>query len=239
MWRHPSELAAEQRAIVRAEPPTMSTRVFALTTGSLGLLAIGMLLMTVTPKRQESPSAISAITTPRTVAESTASPVASFVSNLESRSIGFADRSMTVAAGATLPLATPIGDGRFAVLTRVGLAGNRGPVIDVLLPSGEIDDAVVVSEPDQSIVVVALAHATSGYEVARDAPRSDELVTLLASPPVTVVFADIGSIPVTEGTAVLNSDGSLVGLCTHAGDGTPMTLLIVSDEFAASTTAGR
>lgn len=217
----------------------MSTRVFALTTGSLGLLAIGMLVMTVTPKRQESPSAISAVTTPRPIAVSTLTPVASFVSNVTPRSIGFADRSMTASAGAALPLATPIGDGRFAVVTRAGLAGNRGPLVDVRLLSGELDAAVIVSEFDQSIVVVALAHATSGYEVAGDAPRSDELVTVLASPPVRVAFADIGSIPVAEGTAVLNSDGRLVGLCSDAGEGTPMVLLAVTDDFAASTTAGR
>ncbi len=217
----------------------MSTRLFALTTGSLGLLAIGMLVMTVTPKRQESPSAISAVTTPRPAAVSIPTPVASFVSSVTPRSIGFADRSMTVSSGAKLPLATPIGDGRFAVLTRAGLAGNRGPLIDVRFLSGELDAAVIVSESDQSIVVVALAHATSGYEVARDAPGSDELVTVLDSPPVTVAFVDIGSISVVEGTAVLNSDGRLVGLCSQAGGGAPMALLAVTDDFAASTTADR
>jgi len=50
-WRHPSELAADETALVRSDPGGRSVRVAALTAGTFGLLAVGVLALWVTPSR--------------------------------------------------------------------------------------------------------------------------------------------------------------------------------------------
>lgn len=57
-WRHPSELAADESAFVRADPGGRSTRVAAITAGTLGLLAVGVLALWVTPSRGAAPMAV-------------------------------------------------------------------------------------------------------------------------------------------------------------------------------------
>ncbi len=234
-WRHPSELAADERAFVRAEPVAASTRSLALATGSIGLLAIGVLVITVTPRRQESPLTIIATTTPLAVAAvtSVASTVTTtFAPTTISRPIGFAERELP-------PLATPIGDGQFALVTETGLADQRGPVIDVRFVSGELGTGAIVSGPDQPVVVVSLANEVVGHKVAHRLPQPNEMVTVMASPPFAIRFADIGTLDVAEGTAVIDSDGSLVGLFSHERDGGAMILVPVSDELVDATNDGR
>jgi hypothetical protein len=61
-WRHPSELAAAEQAEARAEPVPPALRWLAITTGSIGLVAIAALVLTVSPSRSSSPVAMSATT---------------------------------------------------------------------------------------------------------------------------------------------------------------------------------
>ena len=149
-----------------------------------------------------------------------------------SRPIGFAERDLP-------PLATPIGDGQFALVTETGLAGQRGPVIDVRFVSGELGTGAIVSGADQPVVVVSLANEVVGHEVAHRLPQPNEMVTVMASPPFAIRFADVGTLDVAEGTAVIDSDGSLVGLFSHERDGGAMILVPVSDELVDATNDGR
>lgn len=54
-WRHPSEIAAEERRVVQTESGSGSVRAIALAGGTLGLLAIGLTVLTLTPDRLDAP----------------------------------------------------------------------------------------------------------------------------------------------------------------------------------------
>jgi hypothetical protein len=45
------------------------------------------------------------------------------------------------------------------------------------------------------------------------------MVTILADPPITILFGDIATVGADEGTPVLDADGDLIGLCTRSEDG--------------------
>jgi hypothetical protein len=219
-WRHPSELAAEEHALARAATTTATTRMFAITTGTLGLLAVGLLMVAVTPDRSGSPVAISATTTP----VGTVDTLAVIATPPDRTPLGL--RATTEA------VATPIGEGRYAVVTATDLAATAGTArlgdaVEVEVPSGRIHDARVVGRSGDT-VLVELERAEPGLEVAENHPEGHEIVTVLAEPPVTIVFADLPQLDVAEGTAVLDDDGELVGLCSQDG-GDETRLLVVGD----------
>lgn len=210
-WRHPSELAAEEHAVARAEPTGGSTRAFAFASGGLGLLAVGSLIVAVTPERSAAPVAVSATTTP-------------------------VDRSPSIAvspspASGTGPIAlrgrreataTPIGEGRLAVVTAADLAATGelsdvGAAIEVEVPSGRMVDARVVAH-DGDAVLVQLERPEPGLALADEPPAGDEIVLVMAEPPVTIVLDDLAGLEVDEGTAVLDRTGDLVGLCSQDRD---------------------
>lgn len=222
-WRHPSELAAEERAIFLAQVTPRSARLTALTSGTLGLLAVGLLMVTITPDRAESPIAISASTTP--VVDQSTRPVALAPGATER--VGF--RSDIDSA-----LATPIGDGRFALVTRAALADIEHMIIDVRLPSGRTTAGSIVTASDQA-VVVALAAIEPGHDVAVDRPSAGQMVTVLSEPPVTIAYGDIGTLEVREGTAVIDDDGLLVGLCSRRRGTDHMHLIEVLGELDDAT----
>jgi len=216
-------LAAEERAVVLAEHTPRSVRVMALTSGTLGLLAVGLLMVTITPDRAESPIAISASTTP--VADQSTRPVALAAGATER--VGF--RSDIDGA-----LATPIGDGRFALVTRAALADVDHMIIDVRLPSGRTTAGSIVMASDQA-VVVALAAIEPGHDVAVVRPTADQMVTVLTDPPVTVAYGEVDTLEVGEGTAVLDGDGLLVGLCSRRRGTNHMRLIEVLAELDDAT----
>jgi hypothetical protein len=239
-WRHPSELAAEERAAARAEAAAPSTRVFAITTGTIGLLAVGVLILTVSPRRQESPIAISATTSP--VAATTAGSDGEGL-----RALAPAALSSTVSTrpgrlvegGRAEALATPIGDGRFAVVTGRALAGHDQPSVDVEVASGRVVAAEIVSAADDHVVLVALADAEPGHSIARHRPEADDVVTVMASPPITVAYGDVDALDIDEGTAVLDVDGRLVGLCSRSRVGGRVHVLDVTESLSHATSADR
>jgi hypothetical protein len=219
-WRHPSELAAAEREAFRTASVPAATRVFAIVTGTMGLLAVGVLILGATPRRQESPVAISATTTP--VANAQVAGAALGPGGIAAIGRFASDDDETDATPGAVPpaLATTIGDGRTALMTRLSTGGVEGDAFDVRLASGPVVTAAVVDTTDEGLVVVTIAVPDDGgHDVAGALPGADEMVTILADPPVTVQFGEIASIGADEGTPVVDSAGELIGLCTRSGDG--------------------
>ena len=228
-WRHPSELAAQEHALARAETATTTTRMFAFTTGTLGLLAVGLLMLAVTPNRSGSPVAISATTTPAAADGSPAVATTALASVTET-----SDRNPVALRGRSDALATPIGEGRFAVVTAADLATRTGRAgigesVEVAVPSGATRDARIVGQVGDT-VLVELERSEPGVDLADQHPEGHEIVTVLAEPPVTIVLDDLAELEVDEGTAVLDGDGDLVGLCSR-GDDDETRLVVVDGEM--------
>lgn len=239
-WRHPSELAAEERAEARAEPAAPSTRVFALTTGMVGLLAVGVLIVTISPQRQASPIAISASTTPVTIAVGTADDADPRVAAPNAlSSTGSTRPAALTESRQPSALATPIGDGRLAFVTGRSIGDHSSEHLDVRVASGEVIEAEIVSPMDDTVVVVALAHGEPGRVIARHRPADHEMVTVMSESPVTVAYADVGTLAVHEGTAVVDGNGALVGLCSRSRAGASVHLIDVTEVLGAATTGGR
>lgn len=221
-WRHPSELAAEEHAVARAETSPATTRMFAFTTGTLGLLAVGLLMMAVTPNRSGAPVAISATTTPSLVPDT--------VTAIATVATGPTERAPLGLRGAPEALATPIGEGRYAVITTADLAASSGGVaigdaVEVEVPSGRLHDARIVGRSGDT-VLVELERVEPGIEIADDQPSGEEIVTVLAQPPVTIALADLAGLDVEEGTAVLDDAGELVGLCSQDHDAATRLMMV-------------
>jgi hypothetical protein len=197
----------------------------ALTTGTMGLLAVGLLMITITPRRAESPIAISASTTPVSVSQGARGPVALAPSGTER--IGLRTDSWGV-------LATPIGDGRFALVTRASVVDMRRTVIDVKLPSGRLSAGSIVTASDDA-VIVALATTEPGHAVARHLPEPNEMVTVMSSPPITISYGDVDTLAVEEGTAVLDENGHLVGICSQRSGTEQVRLIEVSGALDDAT----
>ncbi len=218
-WRHPSEVAAAERRAVQRTLAHRSTRGFAIATGSIGLVALGVLMILVTPPAQESPVAVSATTSPTVTPSSTRSTPT---------------RAATPVAARAVPheLATPIGDGHLALMTAPGSTIRRGAELDVQLTNGPVVTAVV-SATAPGVVVVSIKSSGSGHAIATAPPDPDDIVTVLAEPPVTIAFAALTTLDADEGTPVLDDDGDLIGLCSQrhgAGDDQPITLIDVTGD---------
>lgn len=220
-WRHPSELAAEERALVQAERTPRGAKVMAFASGTAGLLAVGLFLVSVAPGPADAPIAIATTSTP-----SAATPravVGATVSRDDVRAF----------RGDPSALATPIGDGTFAVVTRASLSAADSTVVEVRLPSGRRSLGSIVTA-SESAVVVALAETESGHPIARERPGAGDVVTVMAVPPVEVAFADVDELSVDEGTPVLDGDGHLVGICSRKSDG-ETELIELSDALDDAT----
>jgi hypothetical protein len=214
-WRHPSELAAAERHAIRHTEVQRSTRGFAIATGSIGLIAVAVLMILVTPPAQDSPVAVSATTSPSAPRPTTA-------------------RAITPVAARAVPkvLATPIGDGHLALMTAPGSSIRRGAELDVQLTNGPVVTAVV-DATSAGVVIVSIASGQNGHEIAATQPNPDDIVTVLAEPPVTIAFAALTTLDAAEGTPVLDDDGELIGLCSQrhgAGDDQPITLIDVTGD---------
>jgi hypothetical protein len=217
-WRHPSEVAAAERLAIRHTSLQRSTRGFAIATGSIGLVALGVLMIVVTPPTQDSPVAVSATTSP-SVAPSTVRTTIARVAPVVARAVPHA-------------LATPIGDGRLALMTAPGSTIRRGAELDVQLTNGPVVTAVV-NDTAPGVVVVSIASGTDGHEIAASPPEPEDIVTVLAEPPVSIAYSALTTLDAEEGTPVLDDDGDLVGLCSQrhgAGDDQPITLIDVTGD---------
>lgn len=197
----------------------------ALTTGTLGLIAVGSLMIAITPKPSDAPVALIASTTPSTSAQG--------ISRAASPAPAPSDR-VGLRAETGKVLATPIGDGQFALVTRASLVGAERSIIDVHLPSGRTSAGSIVTASGDT-VVVALMNAEPGHAIARDRPLGRELVTVMATPPIVVEFDDVDTLAVEEGTAVVDDDGHLVGICSRQRNSDRVWLIEVSEELDDAT----
>lgn len=60
-WRHPSELAPTADSL---EPSSAKSRILVVSSGAVAAVLVAVMVLTVTPRRSNAPSAISATTTP-------------------------------------------------------------------------------------------------------------------------------------------------------------------------------
>ena len=234
-WRHPSEVAAAERHAIRHTEVQRSTRGFAIATGSIGLVAVGILMIVVTPPEQDAPVAVSATTSPFTSSAVTASAASSSratSSRATQREASGRTATPVAARSVAQALATPIGDGRLALMTAPGSTIRRGSELDVQLTNGPVVTAVVDATA-AGVVVVSIASGADGHEIAATQPDPQEIVTVLAQPPVTIAFAALTTLDAEEGTPVLDGDSELIGLCSQrhgAGDDQPITLIDVTGD---------
>lgn len=220
-------MAAAERSSIRSAVAPLPTRAFAVVTGTAGLVLVGVLMLTVTPRRGESPIAVGASTTV------ISAPVQGVLRSPPLPGIRTTTET-SLRAARQHALATPIGVGNVAVMTRSGAeldaSQARGEEFDVQLSSGQVVAAEVIDETVDGVVVVTIAMTEPGHDIASEPPSPDAIVTVLADPPVTVAFADVASVGAPDGTPVIDADGSLVGLCTRAADRTS-SMVDVTGEF--------
>ena len=117
-------------------------------------------------------------------------------------------------------------------MTAPGSTIRRGSELDVQLTNGPVVTAVVDATA-AGVVVVSIASGADGHEIAATQPDPEEIVTVLAEPPVTIAFAALTTLDAEEGTPVLDGDGELIGLCSQrhgAGDDQPITLIDVTGD---------
>ena len=211
--------------MIVAEESPRGTRLLALTTGMLGLIAVGSLMVAITPNPTGSPVALIASTSPATSPQG--------IGRAASLAPAATDR-VGLRSDVDQVLATPIGDGRFALVTRASLAGSDQNIIDVRLPSGRMSAGSIVTAAGDT-VIVALMNVEPGHLIARDRPRDADLVTVMATPPIVVEFDDVDTLVVEEGTAVIDDDGALVGICSRGHDSELVRVIEISEELADAT----
>lgn len=210
-WRHPSELAAEDRAAIATEPASAQVRTVALLGGATGALLIGLVVLTMTPRGGDSPTAVSATSTPLlSVAQVALTTPSAFERG---------DHELI-----TTPIATPIGRDGLAVM-------STQAALEALAVSSTTDDEeIVVSlspertalatfvhlDSDDDLALVEITDRTvnfTGMDVATRLPHAREMVTVLSDPPIEVQFELVDELDVADGTAVVDRSGALVGLC--------------------------
>ena len=212
-----------------------------MVSGTLGLVLIGALAVMVTPRQQEGPLAVrtspslvdpaalvpvttalfeialgeltSAFGAPRADAR-TAQPATTTVADITRAPTG------TVAV-AVEALATPLQSG-VAIVTARSLGGrSTGDHIAVRLASGATANAEIVATFGHAAFVTlgSVPADEPSHHVATSAPGDDDMVTVLVSPPRSVRLGELAAVGAPEGTAVIDADGRLVGLCTETDDG--------------------
>lgn len=210
--------------------------MFALTTGTLGLIAVGILVLTVTPRGHEAPIAISATTTPAASGLPAGTP--EVPDTVRPAALAARGPVTTRSIAAEPALATPIGDGRLALITDDAMVGHNADRIDVVLPSGRTGSGRIV-EQSGGAWLIELGQIESGHQIARQRPKGSEIVTVMASPPVTIALADLATIDIDEGTAVLDQDGNLVGICSRRHSDGKVRLIEVRTGVGDATNADR
>jgi hypothetical protein len=143
-------------------------------------------------------------------------------------------------AVAVAALATPLQSG-VAIVTAHSIDGRgAGDRIAVRLASGATVDAEIVATVGRATFVTlgSVPADEPAHDVATSTPADDDMVTVLLSPPLEVTLAEVAALGAPEGTAVVDADGHLVGLCTESDDGS-MGLAMVdpgADELTDGST---
>lgn len=262
-WRHPSELAADTRQEIRTERPSRSVRTAALTGGTLTIVLVGAVVLSLTPRGAANPTVAGSTPLPQRITSvALASPATDTIrrSTAAAAAAGTpAPLVETVASARTAaPLATVLDEDGLAVLPSHSVVarlhhGHRGArtTITVTLHDGSTSTASVVAAGDgHGLAVVRVdgpPATTSSFAVAPDVPGDREIVTVLAGEPIEVEMRHLtgGDPDVTtlatmlttmlDGTAVVDGDGQLVGLLTTDAAG---GRLLALDESVTELLAG-
>lgn len=254
VWRHPSEIGAE--AWARTEPPIAIGRALTATTGAVGVLLAGAMLLTLLPTHAGQPAVVSARSVvsvlPATDAESALAP-----DTTPHRRPDGAGPSTTVASVEPAALLTPptyqvaddpdaaiavsIGD---LVVTTAAAAVGRD-VVQLQLDDGTIGEALVVAvDPARGLALLAPHHAAHlpSFSLAESVGPGDVLTfgagdDTSSDGGTALVMAD-GSIASTtpleslrEGTPLVDRNGDLVALLTHGMRGAQIVLVDVLDDL--------
>jgi hypothetical protein len=225
-WRHPSEIAAEERKRAVLEAMSPSAKALALTWGTLGVVSVGVLVLMAAPGRTDIGNVARPDASLVAAAQLSLAPIAPTVVQAVATPIRAADGAIT---------------SRLAVVTAGDLAdgpdGSRdgddravpdpGSPVEVAVPSGRTHTAVILDQLGDA-VIVRLEHDEPGLSIRSAPPSANETVTVLASPPLVVALDDLDTLDVAEGTAVVDGAGELVGLCTR-GERALVQLAMVDD----------
>ena len=185
-------------------------RAIALVGGAAGVLAVALLVLTLAPRRNDAPVAVSSTSSPDTPTPA--------------QLVAPAGLGRDITALPLHPIATPIGDDGLAVTTSRSIVrvtqfdiqrlDNR--LIDVELVTGRVTRASVIDPGENGGIAWVSLDAGAfdhGLDVAIDMPLADDVVTVLAHPPMFVEFAHIEQVEAADGTPVIDDDGDVVGLC--------------------------
>lgn len=252
-WRHPSELG--QAAWVRSEPPLSIGRGLLATTGVIGgLLGLAVLWAMLPVNTGSGVTALSTVaggfgttgngqdafiretTVPTTAPQdrTSTSLVAPVSTDAPVPPVPTMQVEQQVLTGAPA-IAVSIGDGSLVVTTAVAVADNTTVLLS--LASGEVAEARVVmvdAESGVAVLSLQLATVTESFDMAPPAHDGDTVTVLGDSPQDLQISVDTdGAIAletwdtpgVVEGTPVVDSDGRLVGLCSHGDDGQHLVLI--------------
>jgi hypothetical protein len=218
-----------------------------MVSGTLGLVLIGALAVMVTPRQEDGPLAVA--TSPSFVDPSALVPVTTALFEIavgeltsafgapriapESAPPEPATRPATtpVAETTAVPtgtdavvvaaLATPLQSGMAMVTARSIDGSVTGDRIAVRLASGATVEAQIVATFGYAAFVTlgSMPADEPAHYVATSVPAGDDMVTVLLSPPRSVKLAELAEVGAPEGTAVVDAEGHLVGLCTESDDG--------------------
>jgi hypothetical protein len=190
------------------EPTSTSGRVIIATAATLSLLLIGLLAISMTPDKGAAPQTMGSTTS----------------------GSGAATEELRV------PLVTPIGDDGWAITT-TGAVKARSGKMSARLPSGDVVEVEIVHRDDDAgITIVSLPTQTQGYHLARSQPGPTDTVAVRGTETQVVEMANVSTLDVEEGAAVVDGDGDLVGLCTTT-EGTVEVRSVSTMPGTSSTTS--
>lgn len=248
-WRHPSEVGFE--AWQRSEPPIALGRALSATTGAIGALLVGAIVLTLLPTHAgrpvvsarsvvsalppvdtaAAPAPVTSVAEPRpdgTVASSTLPPVGPAAFRTPP--------TYHVADDPSAAVAVSIGE---LVITTANAALGR-ETVELVLDDGSTDRALVLAV-DRARGLALLAPHPAGripsFRVADSVHTGDEL-TIVDGTAASAVLLDDGRVMTSapldelrEGTPIIDRDGALVALLTHASDGPQIVFVDTLDDL--------
>ena len=244
-------MAADTRQAIRTERPPSSVRNAALAGGTLTILLMGVVVLSLTPNGVPNPTVAGSSPVEQRVASAAlGAPSTNWTQVTDwtravdlTRAGGRPVATSPEPRAADVPLATGLADGGLAVLpsqavmTLLGERGEESPRTDtpasivVVLHDGSSTTATVVDAGDGAGLAVVRfdqdANRATGFTVAPDMPADDEMVTVMTAEPIDIEMhrldeVDPATAAVVDGTAVLDADGNLVGLLTNGDDGSQL-----------------
>jgi hypothetical protein len=199
-----------------------------LAAGTFGLLVVAALVLVVTPRNLGAPIAVEASTTLAGSSPAGAADLGSAalgIGGLTTLTPGELSPTTTVAA-LLAALATPVGDGSYAIVTVKSLAGQRDGMVVFRLRSGDTATGQIMLEFDDA-ALVSIPTTQTPHAIATDKPHHSDMVTVMSDTPVDMKFAEVAQADVPEGTPIVDDEGALVGLCSRRDDGTTEVIEVI------------